>query len=228
MRDWAKRRADMVMHQIRERGIRAEPVLDAIESVPREAFLEKGLQEFAYDDSALPIGESQTMSQPYIVALMAEAAHLKKTGTVLEIGTGTGYAAAVLAKIASQVYTVERIASLAAKADAILKTLGYRNIHILHADGTQGWRDHAPYDAILVAASGPKVPETLKQQLKIGGRLIMPVGTGFCAQELVRVTRLSEDSYRSETIADVLFVPLVGQDGWPQEAWSNGAGGYTT
>ena len=133
---------------------------------------------------------------------------------MLEIGTGSGYAAAVLSRIAGEVYTVERIAALAAKASERLADLGYRNVQVLHADGTRGWADHAPYDAIIVAAGSPDVPRSLMQQLKVGGRLVIPVGRDPRAQELVRITRVGDDEYATEDIADVRFVPLVGAEGW--------------
>ena len=186
-------------------------------TVPREAFLPETLQEFAYEDAPLPIAEGQTISQPYIVALMTEALALKGGEEVLEIGTGSGYAAAVLSRIARNVYTVERIGQLAEKAAAVLAKLGYANVHVLHADGTRGWPDHAPYDAIVVAAGGPEVPESLKAQLKIGGRLVIPVGIDRRVQELLRVTRVSQHEYKTEDIADVRFVPLVGEEGWAPE-----------
>jgi protein-L-isoaspartate(D-aspartate) O-methyltransferase len=217
--DFAKLRDDMVERQVAERGVRSHVVLNAMRAVPREAFLPEPLREFAYEDSPLPIAESQTISQPYIVALMTEALALEGGEKVLEIGTGSGYAAAVLSRIAGQVYTVERIGQLAEKAAATLSDLGYRNAHVLHGDGTRGWPDHAPYDAIVVAAGGPEVPESLKTQLKIGGRLVIPVGVDLRVQELLRVTRVSENDYKTEDIADVRFVPLVGEEGWaPEEA----------
>ena len=182
--------------------------------VAREAFLPENLREFAYEDSPLPIAEGQTISQPYIVALMAEALLLEGGEKVLEIGTGSGYAAAVLAEIAAEVYTVERIGQLAEKAATALAGQGYDNVHVLHGDGTRGWADHAPYDAIVVAAGGPKIPESLRTQLKIGGRLVIPIGSNARAQELVRVTRVTKDEYRREDLADVRFVPLLGQEGW--------------
>jgi len=212
--DMHKRRAEMVEHHIRHRGIRSEPVLTAMRSVPREAFLPEELQEFAYEDSPLPIAEGQTISQPYIVAMMTDAMELEGGEKVLEIGTGSGYAAAVLSRIAKTVYTVERIGQLAEKAAAALSALGYHNVHVLHADGTLGWPDHAPYDAIVVAAGGPQVPESLKAQLKIGGRLVIPVAADRRLQELVRVRRVSEHGYTTEELADVRFVPLVGAEGW--------------
>jgi protein-L-isoaspartate(D-aspartate) O-methyltransferase len=213
----AKRRDAMVERQISSRGIRSELVLNAMRSVPRERFLPASMEEFAYEDSPLPIAEGQTISQPYIVALMAEALALEGGENVLEIGTGSGYAAAVLSKIAAQVYTVERIGQLAEKAAATLADLGYGNVHVLHGDGTLGWTEHAPYDAIVVAAGGPEVPESLKAQLRVGGRLVIPVGSDPRVQELVRVTRLSHAEYGTEELADVRFVPLVGEEGWAAE-----------
>lgn len=212
--DFGKLRGDMVSHQIAGRGVRSHLVLDAMRSVPREAFLPLNQGEFAYEDAPLPITEGQTISQPYIVALMTEALALQGGEKVLEIGTGSGYAAAVLSRIASSVYTVERIDQLATRAAATLAALGYHNVHVLHADGTLGWPDHAPYDAIVVAAGGPAVPQALKAQLRIGGRLVIPVGPDRELQELVRVTRLSANEYKTEAIADVRFVPLVGAQGW--------------
>ena len=186
---------------------------------PVKSFLPANLREFAYEDAPLPIEEGQTISQPYIVAFMTEALALRGGEAVLEIGTGSGYAAAVLSTIAANVYTVERHGPLAEKAAATLADLGYDNVRVLHADGTRGWPEHAPFDAIVVAAGGPTVPESLKSQLKIGGRLVMPVGTDQRAQELVRVTRTGQSEYRCEDLADVRFVPLLGEEGWaPEEA----------
>ena len=216
--NFAKLRAEMVDEHIFARGVRSEPVLNAMRKVPREMFLPHDLQEFAYEDAPLPIAEGQTISQPYIVALMAEALLLKGGEKLLEIGTGSGYAAAVLSEIAADVYTVERIGQLAEKAATTLAEHGYDNVHVLHGDGTRGWPDHAPYDAIVVAAGGPKIPDSLRAQLKIGGRLVIPVGTESHIQELVRVTRVSQSEYRREDLADVRFVPLLGQEGWATEA----------
>jgi protein-L-isoaspartate(D-aspartate) O-methyltransferase len=211
---FAALRDRMVDHQIAHRGVRSHMVLAALRAVPRESFLPPSLQDFAYEDAPLPIAEGQTISQPYIVALMIDALGLHGGEDVLEIGTGSGYAAAVLSRIARNVYTVERIGQLAEKAAAALNRLGYANVHVLHADGTRGWPDHAPYDAIVVAAGGPKVPESLKAQLKIGGRLVIPVGADRSVQELVRVTRVTQHRYETEDLADVRFVPLVGDEGW--------------
>ena len=207
------RRQAMVRHQIEARGIRAEPVLRAMSRVPREAFLPESLRESAYEDSPLPIDERQTISQPYIVAFMTDALQLGGGERVLEVGTGSGYAAAILAEIAAEVYTVERLESLARQSRALLQQLGYRNIRVIHGDGTRGWPEAAPYDAIVVAAGGPVVPDSLKDQLAVGGRLVIPVGDNF-VQTLVRVTRLSEADYREEQLTGVRFVPLVGEEGW--------------
>ena len=219
MSDYPQLRRTMVEQQIAARGVRSEAVLNALRKVPRELFLPERLREFAYDDAPLPIEAAQTISQPYIVALMTEALALKGGENVLEIGTGSGYAAAVLAEIAGEVYTVERIEQLADTAALRLADLGYKNVHVRHGDGTLGWAEHAPYDAIIVAAGGPQIPDTLKRQLKVGGRLVIPVGADQRAQELVRVTRSSNSNFKTEDIADVRFVPLVGQEGWlPEES----------
>ncbi|MDY7092178.1 MAG: protein-L-isoaspartate(D-aspartate) O-methyltransferase [Acidobacteriota bacterium] len=210
----AELRQRMVREQIAARGVRDPRVLEAMERVPRELFLREGLEEFAYQDTPLPIESDQTISQPFIVAYMAQCLELEPEDRVLEIGTGSGYAAAVLAEIASEVYTVERYANLAESATERLWRLGYRNIHVLHGDGSRGWPEHAPYQGIVVAAGGPEVPRSLRQQLAVGGRLVIPVGPTPRAQQLVCVTRLSEDHYREEELLPVGFVPLVGAEGW--------------
>jgi len=210
------KRDAMVRRQVEARGVTSPLVLEAMRAVPREVFLPEYMREFAYEDAPLPIDDGQTISQPYIVGLMTDALGLEGGETVLEIGTGSGYAAAVLAEIARDVYTVERFSQLAQKAAAVLSDLGYHNAHVLHADGSVGWLDHAPYDAIVVAAGGPDVPQSLKNQLKIGGRLVIPIGVDPRAQELVRVTRISENEWKSEDLADVRFVPLIGEEGWEE------------
>jgi protein-L-isoaspartate(D-aspartate) O-methyltransferase len=217
MVDFTSLRAAMIENQIAARGIHSEPVLAALRKVPREAFLPARIGEFAYEDSPLPIAAGQTISQPYVVALMTDALDLKGGEKVLEIGTGSGYAAAVLGEIAGEVYSVERVDELAEKAASTLSALGYHNVHVVHGDGTQGWAAAAPYDAIVVTAGGPDVPQSLKQQLNIGGRLVMPVGADPRVQELVRVTRVGDATYRTEDIADVCFVPLIGREGWTPE-----------
>lgn len=204
----------MVEKAIFARGVRSQEVLNAMRNVPRERFLPTRLREFAYEDTPLPIAEGQTISQPYIVALMTEALLLRGGEKVLEIGTGSGYAAAVLSEIAADVYTVERHGALAENAATTLADLGYDNVHVRHGDGTRGWPEHAPYDAIVVTAGGPSIPESLKNQLKIGGRMVIPVGSDRSVQELIRVTRVSEKEYRREDLADVRFVPLLGEEGW--------------
>jgi len=204
----------MVQRQIAGRGVRSEKVLDAMRKVPRERFLPNGQAAWAYDDAPLPIGDGQTISQPYIVAYMTEALLLEGGEKVLEIGTGSGYAAAVLAEIAADVYTIERIDGLAIMARVVLDKLGYQNVHVRQGDGTLGWPEHAPFDAIVVTAGGPDVPDPLKRQLKIGGRLVMPIGKTTWFQELVRVTRITEADFDTEYLVPVRFVPLIGEEGW--------------
>jgi protein-L-isoaspartate(D-aspartate) O-methyltransferase len=210
----AEQRHHMVSEHLARRGIKAPLVLKAMGAVPREAFISEHLRQCAYTDTPLVIGDGQTISQPYIVALMVQALGLTGGDRVLEIGTGSGYAAAILAEIAAQVFTVERIATLAKKAAATLTELGCENVHVLTADGSLGWPEHAPYDAIIVAAGGPVAPETLKQQLVIGGRLVMPIGQDEHDQELVRVTRVSADAFTTERLGAVRFVPLIGAKAW--------------
>ncbi|NMT64860.1 protein-L-isoaspartate(D-aspartate) O-methyltransferase [Marinobacter orientalis] len=196
------------------RGIKDKRVLEAMEAVPREAFVGARQTRYAYDDSPLPIEEGQTISQPYIVALMTEAMQLEPDNTVLEIGSGSGYAAAVLSRIVKQVYTIERHPMLAKLARERLADLGYDNVRVLCGDGTLGWPEHAPFDAIVVTAGGPRVPESLVRQLVIGGRLVIPTGPAIHQQKLLRITRVSEDETESEDLGGVRFVPLIGEEGW--------------
>ena len=214
MRDLAVERERMIIEHLMGRGIVNKDVLDAMRSVPREAFVPKSAREFAYGDFPLQIGEGQTISQPYIVAYMIELLELEPGDRVLEIGTGSGYAAAVVGKIAGEVFTVERLASLADTASETLRRLHYANIRVLIGDGTEGWPEHAPYDAIQVTAGAPHVPAALKEQLAVGGRLVIPVGGHQRVQSLLRIRRLSATEYRSEDVCAVQFVPLVGKDGW--------------
>ncbi|WP_028055746.1 protein-L-isoaspartate(D-aspartate) O-methyltransferase [Sphingobium bisphenolivorans] len=216
MTDFAQLRERMVETQIARRGVRDRRVLAAMRSVPRELFVREGLKEFAYEDSALPIEEEQTISQPYIVAAMIEAAEIEPGDHVLEVGAGSGYAAAVLAKIAGWVVAVERHAPLAALASERMIRLGYDNVDIRVGDGTEGAPDEAPFDAILVAAAGPAVPPALKQQLAIGGHLIIPIGEPG-NQKLCKISRRDEDRYEEDSLGAVMFVPLIGAQGWRED-----------
>jgi len=211
-----KDRERMVATQIEARGITDPLVLEAMGTVPRERFVPAALAKFAHDDGPLPIGQGQTISQPYIVAAMAEAAKLKPGARALEIGTGSGYGAAILSRIAGEVYTVERVEVLAEEARDRLAKLGYANVHVLAGDGSLGWAEHAPYDAIVVTAGGPRVPRALLSQLALGGRLIMPVGPMSRHQRLVRVTRTDAHEYQYEDLEEVAFVPLIGAEGWTE------------
>jgi protein-L-isoaspartate(D-aspartate) O-methyltransferase len=214
----AEARERMVQHQIVGRGVQDPAVLSAMRKVPREAFVPRHLARRAHADEPLPIGGGQTISQPYIVALMTEALRLRPEDRVLEIGTGSGYAAAVLAEIAAEVYTIERLAGLAEPARQRLAERGYANVRVRHGDGSLGWAEHAPYDAIVVTAGGPQVPRSLLAQLALGGRLVMPVGSTPRMQRLVRVVRTGESAYEREDLGDVAFVPLIGAEGWSHPA----------
>ncbi len=204
----------MVEKQIAERGVKNKAVLDAMRAVPREMFVPEAAVEFAYEDGPLDIEAGQTISQPYVVALMAAALELSPRDRVLEIGAGSGYAAAVLSRVAAEVYAVERHAVLVDLARRRMKDLGYDNVHIFQGDGTLGCPEHAPYDAIVVSAGGPSVPDALRAQLVIGGRLVIPVGATPPEQELVCVTRTGEHEYGQEDLGGVRFVPLIGVQGW--------------
>lgn len=212
-----EQREQMVRAQLAGRGIRDPLVLAAMGKVRRELFVPGSLTQAAYDDRPLPIGGGQTISQPYIVAYMIEALSLKGGEKVLEIGAGSGYAAAVLAEIAGQVFTIERIEVLTEAAASNLSNAGHTNITVGHSDGTQGWEDEAPFDAILVSAGAPDTPRVLLQQLRTGGRLVVPVGAERSVQQLLRITRVSETEYDQTTLGDVRFVPLVGKNGWDPE-----------
>jgi protein-L-isoaspartate(D-aspartate) O-methyltransferase len=212
---YVQERAVMVSRHLRARGIDDPLLLAAMGAVPREAFVPEHLQEFSYEDSALPIEAGQTISQPYIVARMIELAEIKPGDKVLEVGAGSGYAAAVMSRMANKVFAIERHEELAKLARARLKRLGYANVEIIIADGTKGLPEEAPFQAIIVSAGGPHVPEALKQQLAIGGRLIIPVGE-FGYQTLMRVRRTGEDSFKEEDFGAVAFVPLIGEEGWAE------------
>jgi len=207
-------RRHMVEAQIASRGIRDPAILRAMASVPREAFVPPELAEFAYEDAPLPIEAGQTISQPYIVAAMIEALGLPPGSRVLEVGAGSGYAAAVLGQLADEVYTIERHQDLARLAAERCQRLGYGNVHVRHGDGTLGWPEHAPFDGIVVAAGGPDAPPSLLEQLRIGGRLVIPIGPTPREQTLVRVTRTADERWTREDLGAVRFVPLVGAEGW--------------
>lgn len=204
----------MIREHLQGRGIRDRAVLNAMREVPREAFVDERIRDHAYEDHPLSINEGQTISQPYIVAYMTEALELRAGDRVLEIGTGSGYAAAVLSRVVTTVYSVERLDGLAQSARKRLELLGYTNIVVQQGDGTLGWPEHAPYDAIVVTAGAPDVPKPLLEQLAIGGRLVIPVGRSQDLQMLVRVRRVTEHEYRSEDLCGVRFVPLIGSEGW--------------
>ena len=207
-------REHMLDCHLRARDIDDPRVLAAMRRVPREAFVAPGSEAEAYADMPLPIEEGQTISQPYIVALMAQAAQIQPGDRVLEVGTGSGYAAAVVSELAAHVDTVERHARLAAGAARRLDALGYRNIHVHHGDGSCGWPDAAPFDVILVAAAAPALPAALRDQLAIGGRAVIPLGAERDCQRLCRFTRRADGDCSAEDLGGVVFVPLIGEQGW--------------
>lgn len=210
--DFDKARENMVVTQIKRRGVKDRLVLDAMRSVPRHRFVPLEYQENAYADRPLPIGEGQTISQPYMVAMMTEALQLKGGESVLEVGTGSGYQLAVLATIAGQVFSIERHGALADRAREVLRELEYKNVSIFTGDGTLGMADKGPFDAIIVTAGAPHIPAELKKQLKEGGRLLVPVGGAFM-QSLKRIRRRGGD-FEEESLLSCVFVPLIGADGW--------------
>lgn len=212
---FAAARRQMVDQQLARRGVRDRRVLGAMAEVPRHRFVPLGYRHLAYDDSALPIGECQTISQPYMVAVMTEALRLEPTSRVLEIGTGSGYQTAVLAEIAAEVFTVERFETLSEPARSLVSELGYRNVRFRVDDGSRGWPEAAPFDAILVTAAAREIPEALKEQLTTDGRLVIPLGDRSL-QELVRISRAGGE-WRQEPITPCRFVPLVAEAGWPED-----------
>jgi protein-L-isoaspartate(D-aspartate) O-methyltransferase len=205
---WADQRERMVREQILQRGIRDPRVLEAMRKVPRHLFVPPELRDRAYRDCPLPIGYGQTISQPYIVAFMTEAARLTPESVVLEIGTGSGYQAAILAELARQVYSVERLSPLATRAQQTLASLGYRNVEVRQGDGYQGWPEHAPYDAIVVTAAPPTVPTALLDQLAVEGTLVVPVGESKASQSLLILHKTPEGVVQKEAFP-VQFVPMV-------------------
>lgn len=210
-RKFANRRKALV-EQLREKGIKSDAVLNAILSIPRHLFIDTALEHRAYEDTALPIGKEQTISQPFTVAAQTELLELKKGEKVLEIGTGSGYQASVLCELGADVYSVERHDELYRRAQEMLKTLGYR-ARLKCGDGTLGWQAYAPYDAIVVTAGAPVVPEDLIRQLAVGGRLVIPVGDQD-KQLMLRITRIDIERYEEETFNNFKFVPLIGEKGW--------------
>jgi protein-L-isoaspartate(D-aspartate) O-methyltransferase len=212
--DFQKERRLMVEEQILSRGVKNERVLAAMRKVPRHEFMPEAIRGMSYSDNALPLGEGQTISQPYMVALMSEMLELNGTERVLEIGTGSGYQAAVLAELCAKVYTVERIKMLADRARATLDRLGYQRVAIKVFDGTYGWKEMAPFDAIMVTAGAPDVPAMLVEQLKEGGRMVIPVGDRY-GQTLLKVSKSSEGAVTERSIPCV-FVPLIGNHGWKE------------
>jgi protein-L-isoaspartate(D-aspartate) O-methyltransferase len=215
MMDFALARKKMVKEQIEARGVKNEKVLKAMIKVPRHLFIEEGLWPQAYGDFPLPIGDGQTISQPYIVALMTEALELRGSESVLEIGTGSGYQAAILAELAERIFSIERISSLGVKARKILDELGYANILIRVSDGTHGWEEEAPFGGIIVTAGAPEVPKPLCEQLEIGGKMVIPVGDEY-SQNLLKIVR-KETGYKKEDLGGVRFVKLIGDHGWKAE-----------
>jgi len=205
-------RHDMVDKQIAARGITDASVLAAMRKVPRHLFVSEALMDQAYNDFPLPIGEQQTISQPYIVAEMTQALNLSSNDRVLEIGTGSGYQAAILAQIAYRVYTIERLHSLYGRARKLFDQLGYHNIVMRYSDGTSGWKDESPFDAIIVTAGAPEVPVHLVNQLAVGGRMVIPVGNQY-AQELIKLVR-DEKGIHQTNLGGCRFVKLVGEYGW--------------
>ena len=211
--DFAIARRRMVEQQIIARGVSDQRVIEAMKTVPRHLFVSAGLQSHAYSDSSLPIGEKQTISQPYMVASMTAALELKGHERILEIGTGSGYQTAILATLAKRVYSIERIAILAGRARKVLDQLHLSNVNIKIADGTLGWKDQSPFDGILVAAGSPDVPSHYLAQLEVGGKLVLPVGDRK-QQVLIRVIRQQDGSFIKEQLMGCRFVPLIGEQGW--------------
>jgi len=214
MTDFAREREAMVERQLRRRGIREQHILDAFLAVPREAFVSGEFAHLAYGDHPLPIEANQTISQPYIVALMIQAAEIGPGDVVLEVGAGSGYAAALIVRIAARVIAIERQPELVEIARERLRRMGCDNVEVIEGDGTKGCAEHAPFDAILAAASGSHVPQALIAQLAPGGRLVMPIGDPRGAQELVKVTKQEDGILKQENLGGVRFVPLIGEEGW--------------
>ncbi|MCX8021569.1 MAG: protein-L-isoaspartate(D-aspartate) O-methyltransferase [Syntrophorhabdaceae bacterium] len=213
MNEYTNKRQQMVDLQIVARGIKDQRVIAAMRKVPRHLFLDEALRSQAYEDYPSPIGERQTISQPYIVALMTELLQLKGNEKVLEIGTGSGYQTAILAELAEQVFSVERLPTLAKKARKLIDELKYTNVVITVKDGSTGWKEHSPYDAIIVTAAAPYEPRSLLEQLKVGGRLVIPIGDEY-SQDLILYTKEEDGTYSKENYGGCRFVKLIGEEGW--------------
>ncbi len=210
--DFHKARTDMVQFQIIARGIKDKNVINAMLKVPRHLFVKKNFKNRAYDDNPLPIGKEQTISQPYMVAIMTSLLQIKPNHKVLEIGTGSGYQTAILAEIAKEVYTVERIKELSVKSEKLLGELGYNNIHYRVGDGSLGWEEKAPFNGIICTAAAPDIPEQFKKQLANNGKIVIPVGDKY-GQQLVRIVK-KNNRFISEKFFLCAFVPLIGEQGW--------------
>lgn len=204
--NFKQEREKMVQNQIEARGVKDEKVLEAMRKVPRHLFVPENMRRYSYQDEPLPIGDGQTISQPYIVAYMSESLNLKGNEKVLEIGTGSGYQTAILAEIVKEVFSIEIVSVLSSKAQKVIKELRYENVYFKIEDGTQGWKEHAPYDAIIVTAAPSKVPQALKNQLKILGRMVIPVGSTF--QELIHIIR-KKKKFKEQKLLPVRFVRLI-------------------
>lgn len=215
MTEFYRARHSMIERHIKPRGVEDPQVLAALLSVPRHLFVEEALRGQAYGDYALPIGDKQTISQPYIVALMTAALQLKRSDRVLEIGTGSGYQTAVLAQIVNRIFSVERLPQLARRARKILDSISCAHVQIRVGDGTLGWPEEAPFDAIIVTAGAPRAVDVYYKQLALGGRLVIPIG-GEGGQQLRRIVKIGSDKYHEEDLAECRFVPLIGSGAWPE------------
>lgn len=215
--DYERARQRMIRYQIKGRGIRDLPLLAALGEVPREEFVAPAFRPAAYRDGPIPIGYGQTISQPYVVAMMTAALHLEAGDRILEVGTGSGYQAAVLAAMGAEVYTIERHGGLAQQARQTLERLDFEQVHLRIGDGSQGWPEAAPFEGILVTAAGPTIPTPLLEQLQVGARLIIPVEESKGRQILLAITRRGDGRYDRKELGEVAFVPLIGRDGWDDE-----------
>jgi len=211
--NYNKLREEMVFEQILKRGIYDKEILEAFKTVPRHLFIPPQQRGFAYSDCPLAIGQDQTISQPYIVALMTKSLEIQPGMSILEVGTGSGYQAAILAFLKVKVYSIERIALLAEEARKVLDSLGYQSVKIKVGDGTLGWKEHAPYDRIIVTAASMQLPKALVEQVKVGGKIIIPLGERF-HQDLTVINKINKNEIKKENICGCIFVPLIGEGGW--------------